>query len=680
MLTAILLGLLVFAMGLIGATSLYFATQTVQELADTIVRQSLRQTETRVNQLIKLAVQQAHICRRITDPDTLSARDFTPLFAQLTAPFLEKTDLTYLGLGLEETGEYCMLERLPDGTVRLREYVQDGEGKRVIRDSIPKPGGRELVQTLPWDGYDPRQRPFYQAAKAAQRGVWTDSYTFLGNSERKPVPGITFALPVYTTAGSLAGVWDVDFDTQSLSAFLKSLKNETPGYAFVVEEPSDGSPRVVAHPTPELLFEATSHQLLTNIADLPDAPARALLFGQGGKLRELAKATSHRMELRVDGRDYLAGTVLLEGEQSPRWLVAVILPTAEVMGHVRDNQRWSAAIFFIGMGLALIAAVRISETAARPLKELQRETEAIGRLELSPANLDPGRILEINQLSTAVDEMKTNLRSFRKYVPAEVVGELVRSGREAVLGGGTATVTIYFSDIEGFTSSSESMTPEAVVAHLGDYLGAMSDGISRHRGTVDKFIGDAVMAFWNAPQPNAQHAADACRAAWENQRTLHGLRERWSREGKPGWRTRIALHTGEVVVGNIGSAARMNYTIIGDNVNLASRLEKVNKQYGTSILLSESTRVLAGDAVVVRPLDVVAVRGRNAGVTCFELVALRGEESAEEVEWCLATAKAFEAYQDGDWGTAVARYAGILKRKPDDRAAKVLLDRCRELQ
>src|SRR5262249_26375049 len=156
-------------------------------------------------------------------------------------------------------------------------------------------------------------------------------------------------------------------------------------------------------------------------------------------------------------------------------------------------------------------------------------------------------------------------------------------------GGEHRRLTIYFSDIADFTSISESMPPEALVAHLGEYLQAMSEQVLAAGGTVDKYIGDAVMAFWGAPLENAEHDRGAGTAAVRNQQPLRKLRERWQAEGKPPFRARIGIHTGEVIVGNIGSAARLNYTVIGDAVNLASRLEGLNKYYDTSILISEST-------------------------------------------------------------------------------------------
>jgi adenylate cyclase len=208
-------------------------------------------------------------------------------------------------------------------------------------------------------------------------------------------------------------------------------------------------------------------------------------------------------------------------------------------------------------------------------------------------------------------------RAFAQYVPAEVVNRLIEQPELLELGGEERELTLLFADLANFTTMSEKLAPRAVVAVLGKYFDSMSTVIYRHGGTVDKYIGDGIMAFWGAPLPDERHAEHALNAAVDMQRRFAKLARRLGRKGGPVMSMRIGIHTGNVIVGNVGSRARFAYTAIGDAVNLASRLEGANKAYGTSILLSEATvRHLEG-RVPLRPVDSVMVKGRTDAVAIF---------------------------------------------------------------
>jgi adenylate cyclase len=208
-------------------------------------------------------------------------------------------------------------------------------------------------------------------------------------------------------------------------------------------------------------------------------------------------------------------------------------------------------------------------------------------------------------------------RAFAQYVPAEVVNRLIEQPELLELGGEERELTLLFADLANFTSMSEKLAPRAVVAILGKYFDAMSTVIYRHGGTVDKYIGDGIMAFWGAPLPDDRHAERALQAAVDMQQRFGKLARRLGKKGGPVMSMRIGIHTGNVIVGNVGSRARFAYTAIGDAVNLASRLEGANKAYGTSILLSEATMRHLKGRVPLRPVDSVLVKGRTDAVTIF---------------------------------------------------------------
>ncbi|MCK4776877.1 MAG: adenylate/guanylate cyclase domain-containing protein, partial [Actinomycetia bacterium] len=210
---------------------------------------------------------------------------------------------------------------------------------------------------------------------------------------------------------------------------------------------------------------------------------------------------------------------------------------------------------------------------------------------------------------------------FGKYVNPEVVEELLKDPNALKLGGENRLITVLFSDVRGFTTISEQLgDPQKLVELLNEYLGAMTDIILGDDGTLDKYVGDEIMAFWGAPIEDKDHAFKSCKSALKQMERLHELQAQWKAEGKPYVNIGIGVNTGIMTVGNMGSSARMDYTLMGDNVNLGARLEGVNKQYGTNIIISEYTYNYVRNRVVVRELDRIRVKGKSEPVLIFELI------------------------------------------------------------
>jgi adenylate cyclase len=258
--------------------------------------------------------------------------------------------------------------------------------------------------------------------------------------------------------------------------------------------------------------------------------------------------------------------------------------------------------------------------------------------------------------------MKTCLRSFAKYVPLDLVSKLIRSGHPAELGGEKQQVTILFADLANFTSLAEIETSEELVDVLDQYLSEMGNLITAGKGTVDKYIGDGIMAFWGAPAKTTSHALDACRAAlimkqkskalWKNFKNFHHGIE---------LSLRIGINTGVAIVGNFGSSARMNYTAIGDPVNLANRLESLNKFYGTQILIGPDTAKAVEPFFLLRPIDHVAVKGRKQVVLVYELLS-EGKEATANVLLALKTyAEGLEQYTHRQFREAIDSFKRVIQ-------------------
>jgi adenylate cyclase len=220
------------------------------------------------------------------------------------------------------------------------------------------------------------------------------------------------------------------------------------------------------------------------------------------------------------------------------------------------------------------------------------------------------------------------------------------------------------------------MEAHGLVIHLAEYMSAFSEILLKHRATVDKYIGDAIMAFWNAPLPIPDHARVACLAAIECRKKLAELRLEWRRDGKPVFNSRIVVHTGDVVVGNMGSERRLNYTVVGDAVNLASRLDNLAKLYGAPILVSEDTHEEVKDEFEFRKLDRVVVKGKTRSILIHELLGAKGSLSEPARAFVRAYETALEQYFRRDWQAAQSLFKKAYSLKPRDKSCVLLYRRC----
>ncbi len=275
-------------------------------------------------------------------------------------------------------------------------------------------------------------------------------------------------------------------------------------------------------------------------------------------------------------------------------------------------------------------------------------------------------------------ETKFIRQAFSKYVSPTVVEQLTKNPELLELGGKAVEITAFFSDIEGFTGISEKLQPTELVELLNEFLSEMTDIILKHEGTVDKFEGDAIIAFFGAPNPLENHALSAIQASVEMQMRLVELRETWQTQNKPALKMRIGLCSGMSVVGNMGSAKRMDYTMMGDTVNTAARLEGVNKIYGTYTLISQTTAALAGGKFITREIDKIKVLGKKEPVTIYTLTSQAEAVSEFQTKALKSYKKGIVAYRLRDWKTAASFFETALAIWPDDRPSQTMLQRCRQ--
>jgi len=273
------------------------------------------------------------------------------------------------------------------------------------------------------------------------------------------------------------------------------------------------------------------------------------------------------------------------------------------------------------------------------------------------------------------DRQRRELKSaFSRYVSSTVVDAILKDPSKLKLGGERRRMSVLFSDIRGFTTISEGMSPEQLVHILNIYLNRMTNIVFERSGVLDKYIGDAVMAFWNAPLDQPNHAVLAVKTALDWQDALEAM-NRSNAFGGIELHIGAGVNTGDMIVGNVGGDARFDYTVIGDNVNLGSRLEGLTKEYGVRVLISEATQKDVAKEILTRKLDKVAVKGKKEPVVIYEAMGLMSSASAEQKMLAKAFEAALDAYFARNFVDAVSRCEALLKTTPNDGPSKTLLER-----
>lgn len=357
----------------------------------------------------------------------------------------------------------------------------------------------------------------------------------------------------------------------------------------------------------------------------------------------------------------------------------------EAMEHDALWLSWSVtlAACILGLGVAAI----ITRNLVRPVRELLSLTNSIrtGNLDIQ---IQIKTSDEIGLLADSFNHMVGEIRQkeqikdmFGKYVDPRIVQNLLHDQRQFAHGGERQLMSIFFSDIEGFTRICEDLTPTGAVRLINQYFTLMAAPIRSRTGIIDKFIGDSVMAYWGPPFTAAsEHALQACRAALEQQALVPKFQALLPevlgiRKNVPTIRVRMGIATGDVTVGSIGSEDARSYTVIGDNVNLASRLEGANKYYHTQILISEDTYKLAGDGIEAREIDAIRVVGKADPVRVYELLGLKDDISADSAQLRSHYEHGLGLYRARHWDEARAAFEEGLKIRPDDGASRLFIER-----
>ncbi len=370
----------------------------------------------------------------------------------------------------------------------------------------------------------------------------------------------------------------------------------------------------------------------------------------------------------LEGRQYHVSFRALEGTQG--WAVGVVGPDDYYLSDVKQGLRTLFLVLASFAALVLVGAIGVTRSLQKALGRIETETERMRKFDFTPSP-PRSRFSDVREALWNLELAKTAMRALSRFVPVALVRRLFEANQEPELSSEPRELSVMFTDIAGFTTLVEHEEPATLAQWLGDYFAAMTTAVHAESGIVDKFIGDAVMALWNAPNTLDDHAVRACAAALRCLRETEALYATPQWAGRPKLVTRFGLHTSTVLVGHFGAPDRVSYTAIGDGVNLASRLEGLNKVFGTRIIVSEAIEARARHVFAFRKLDKVAVKGKSKAVHVFELLGPLDAPAVSRATWTRYE-EAFAAYARRDFGGACA----LLSQQLDDGPSRVLHERC----
>lgn len=519
--------------------------------------------------------------------------------------------------------------------------------------------------------YFPKERPWYQSAIKYSGTIITPPYLFFASRK----VGLTIA----TQSESRHAVVAVDIQLDTLGKNLQEQKS-TPNTKLALLD--DKGFVIALGETASLINDLTSSGSEIKLKQLNEFNSPIFKKLHEDYVKDAGSNVSNDLT-SVDGDNWEVNLHPFKIGGESHFLLISAIPESELLAEgIRFKHNLLLAMAFL-FAVMIPIALLLSRSISRPIKFLAQETDKIREMKLDDAPYLESRIREISTLGNSLQRLKKTISAFAAYIPRDLVTDLLKSDDGIQVGGESRYLTILFSDLKDFSSLSEVTPSRELLRRVSSYLKLMTYAIKEEGGTVDKFIGDSVMAFWGAPILDPNHAFHSAVAAIKTKRRMVDLNKALIAEGKPPLTVRIGINTDAVLVGNIGSEERLSYTVMGDGVNIASRLEGINKEFSTDIIISHAVFKEAGERLWVRPIDQITVKGRSGEILIYELLGIRGgnEEtapSATEEVLCELTSKAFDFYAAKNYEPALVIYQELIDRF-NDGLALVMAARCQIL-
>ncbi len=532
---------------------------------------------------------------------------------------------------------------------------------RTFFDQWPHIVGQFEVETI----FDIRKLSHYKAAKATKRLAIAEPSI----NPDTGYPVMSLGVPIIRN-GEYLGFVGANITLDRLSNFLQINRLSKNSLTLI----ADNQGNIIAHPIPDQAVRKVGNEIqFVKLAESDDIRIREAVAQRTERGKDSFSFTSSQgEELGVSFMDF-------PQEFGRPWQVIVLTPTDDFVGELKATNRTIVAVISCLLVLEMLLVYFLSRALAQGLEDVSRQVRDIQDLKFIESDMQLSQIREVADLQSGFVLLHNALQTFAQYVPLDVVRQLVKAGSPRGLMVEPRPLTIFFADLENFSAHAEKMPPQALLRQVSEYFSVVTEAIADESGTVDKFIGDAVMAFWGAPFPREDHALRACSGALRAMRRMEKLNESWKSQDRPTIRLRIGLNTATALVGNVGSAERLSYTVMGDGVNVASRLEGKNKEFGSTICISNTVYEAIADRAVARPLGRIVVRGRQGEFLIYELLGLKDSEDPElmpregALELSELAFQAFQALEQRDYAAARRIYERSVEQFPGDVVSQMLL-------
>jgi adenylate cyclase len=476
-------------------------------------------------------------------------------------------------------------------------------------------------------------------------------------------------------SGEFVGCIGANVTLDLLSRFLERHRVSLNSITLIADL-TDG--QIIAYPEKQKEVRTVhDHLIVATLSTIFDTTVRAAY-----RQYLQTKTDSFIFKSSEADHEYSASFTSFPESFSLPWQVIILTPTKDFVGGLITANRQMIALI-IGLIAVELLLIRILATRlSRPIESISAQLRSIESWSFPDLAAEESKIREIAQLQSATSLLRSSLQSFSSFVPLDIVRQLIASGAPLTLGAEERFLTVFFSDLEDFSTYAEQLPPKELLDRMSTYFEEVSGAILQEHGTVDKFIGDGVMAFWGAPDHRSDHVLRACAGALRAAHRMEAISDIWIEEGRQRMRIRIGLHCANVLVGNFGSSERLSYTVMGDGVNVASRLEGMNKVFGTTICVSDQLVDAIGRDIICRPLRTIRVKGREGAFMIYELLGIRGSDDPElrgRKEAHLLSEMTWEAsgyFEGGEYGDAARCYRKILEMFPGDPVAISMLGAC----
>jgi adenylate cyclase len=514
---------------------------------------------------------------------------------------LDQTERQALGAPPGAVWNINLVRPTPGGALPMRRIFEDADGNKIEQFDL-------------WDyGYDARKRVWYRDTMQSDRALVSSPYPSFSIG----TPMITLSAPL---RGRVRGVIAADLKLDKFSELVQAQRPGEHGTAIIF----DSFGTLIADPDyARLLDKAKMHASgrLPNIGEIRSGVVGAVLRTWNGNDHFEGSVRGE------DGRNYLFRLQKFsQGDQFGGYSL-LLAAQDDFAQNVRELQIRGLIIALIAGGCFIPAVWIFGSRMSASLKRITAQASALRILAVPENATVTSRVKEIDELGRTMALARRTIWAFARFVPKDIVKGIIDRSISTELGGVRQEVTILFTDITNFTGIAEAADPDSLMHQTSRHFAALTEAFHAEGGTVDKFIGDSTMVFWNAPHSQPDHVERACRAALAAKAASDALNAEFEVEGLPPFGVRIGIHVGEAVVGNVGSEERMNYTVLGNSVNLAARLEGLNKEYGTTILVSEAVRDRVKHCFRFKPIASVVAKGMTAKTQVYELVEATAEDA-----------------------------------------------------